>query len=91
MCSQVVKRVREGCIRLLDSVFVAIVAHLMGVHANHRHFDRSSEIEIVEAQMIGGLLDLDLCQGTCIVADTEEDRAGGGNCSVVRDQEEIEY
>lgn len=82
--------VRERGIGLLDSVFVAIVAHPVGIHAHHRNFDWSSEIEVVEAQMVSRLLDLQLRQGTGIVAYTEEDRASRGNSSVVRDHEEIE-
>jgi len=41
--------------------------------------------------MIGCLLDLNLCQATCIVTNAKEDWASSSYSSVVRNKEEVKY
>ena len=49
-------------IRLLDVVILDVVAELVGVHADHGYLDGPAEIVVVVAQVIGGSLELNLCQ-----------------------------
>ena len=85
------QRVWERSVRLFDYILVAVVAHFVSVHADHGDLDWTCEIEVIEAQMIGCLLDLNLCQATCIVTHAKEDWASSRNCGVVRNKEEVKY
>ena len=49
-------------VRLLDMVILDVVAELVGVHADHGYLDGPTEVVVVVAQVIGGCLELNLCQ-----------------------------
>jgi hypothetical protein len=72
-------------VRLLDMVILDVVAELVGVHAYHGHLDGPTEVVVVVAQVIGGSLELNLCQLRRVVGDPEEHGLGGGNCGTVWD------
>ena len=76
-------------VRLLDKVILHIVAELVGVHADHGYLDGAAEVVVVVAQVIGGCLELNLCQLRRIVGNSEEHRLRGGNCGTVRDHVEV--
>ena len=63
----------------------------MSIHADHWHLDRTRKVEVIEAQMVGCFLDLNLCQATCIVTNAKEHRASSCNSSIVWNKEEVEY
>lgn len=41
-----------------EFVLLSIGANLVGIHANHRHFDGASKVEVVVAQVVRGCLKL---------------------------------
>jgi hypothetical protein len=76
-------------IGLLDKVILHVVAELVGVHADHGYLDGAAEIVVVVAQVIGGCLDLNLCQLRRVIGNPEEHRLRGGNCGTMRDHVEV--
>ena len=70
-------------------VLLGVGRDFVGVHAHHGHLDRTSEVEIVVAQVICTCLKLVLAYRRSIVGDSEKHRLGCGNCCLVRDQVEV--
>jgi len=68
---------------------MAIVAHLVCIHANHGDLYRTSEVEIVKAQVVCSLLDLQFGKCACIVAYTEENRTSCCHCCIMRNEVEV--
>ena len=59
------KKVEVLCkldVRLLDVVILDVVAELVGIHADHGYLDGPAKVVVVVAQVIGGSLELNLCQ-----------------------------
>jgi hypothetical protein len=66
-----------------------VVAELVGIHAHHGYLDGPAEVVVVVAQVIGGCLELNLCQLRRVVGDPEEHGLGGGNCGTVGDHVKV--
>lgn len=72
-----------------EFVLLSIGANLVGIHANHRHFDGASKVEVVVAQVVRGCLKLILVHWGSVINHFVQHWLGGGNSSLVRDQVEV--
>ena len=87
--SEEMKALGKLDIRLLDKVVLDIVAELVGVHADHGYLDGAAEVVVVVAHVIGGCLELNLCQLRRVVGHSEEHRLCCSNCGAMRDHVEV--
>ena len=67
-----------------DLVLLGISSDLMGIHADHRDLDGTSEVEVVVAQVIGAGFNLVFGELRCVVCHLEQDWLGCSDAGLVR-------